>query len=172
MCRRWLVEKDEASVNPDDGIPEEINLSLDVQASQPDFSNPDFSVSTTSPQPGEYLMWRGILPPPHMLAEYNDVVPGGAERLFMLVEREQANRIDNERADRELESAIVMGTENRLNIGQWTASIIAALVVSFSLFLVYDKRYVEAGVVPVGLAVLVKALKQDGRNVNSSSDAD
>lgn len=53
----------------------------------------------TGPDPGPsvggqlaQVSWSGPLPPPRMLDEYEAVLPGTAERLLAMVEREQAFR--------------------------------------------------------------------------------
>ncbi len=41
--------------------------------------------------------WSGPLPPPGALRQFGEIVDGGAERIFALVEKEQAHRIKMER---------------------------------------------------------------------------
>ncbi|UTY58363.1 DUF2335 domain-containing protein [Massilia sp. erpn] len=36
--------------------------------------------------------FEGPLPPPHLLKEYEQIIPGGAERLLMLLEKQAAHR--------------------------------------------------------------------------------
>lgn len=43
--------------------------------------------------------WQGPLPPPAALAQFDQIVPGGAERIFKMVEQEQAHRIDHEKTE-------------------------------------------------------------------------
>jgi len=96
----------------------------DSQTCNTEVVKPESQAGSTG-SPWELVMWEGVLPPPTFLEEYNKLVPGGAERLFKMVEKEQDNGIANERVDRNNISAIVQGTENRLVIGQWTASLIS-----------------------------------------------
>ena len=37
--------------------------------------------------------WSGPLPPPAALAQFNEIIPNGAERIMAMVEQEQAHRI-------------------------------------------------------------------------------
>lgn len=41
--------------------------------------------------------WSGPLPPPGALAQFNAILPNGAERIMQMVEQEQAHRIETER---------------------------------------------------------------------------
>nr|WP_314542479.1 DUF2335 domain-containing protein [uncultured Ottowia sp.] len=36
--------------------------------------------------------WEGPLPPPHTLAQFNEIIPHGAERIMVMAEKEQAHR--------------------------------------------------------------------------------
>lgn len=42
--------------------------------------------------------WAGPLPPPGALAQFDTIIPNGAERIMAMVEREQQHRIDQEAA--------------------------------------------------------------------------
>lgn len=41
--------------------------------------------------------WQGPFPPPEALAHFNEIVDRGAERIFKMVEDEQAHRISYEK---------------------------------------------------------------------------
>jgi uncharacterized membrane protein len=42
--------------------------------------------------------WSGPLPPPAALAQFNEIIPNGAERIMSMVEQEQSHRIAMDRA--------------------------------------------------------------------------
>lgn len=42
--------------------------------------------------------WSGPLPPPAALEHFDRIVPGAAERILAMVEKEQAHRIDHEKS--------------------------------------------------------------------------
>jgi len=42
--------------------------------------------------------WQGPLPPPEALANFDQIIPNGAERIMKMVEDEQAHRISYEQA--------------------------------------------------------------------------
>ncbi|NIC43108.1 DUF2335 domain-containing protein [Aquabacterium sp. A08] len=56
--------------------------------------------TTPKPEATRHLVaanWSGPLPPPDALAQFNDIIPNGAERIMGMVENEQAHRIDMDR---------------------------------------------------------------------------
>ena len=55
--------------------------------------------------------WQGPLPPPDALALYDQIVPGGADRLLTMAEKGHQHRIDQETAQIELEKA-TLGSVN------------------------------------------------------------
>lgn len=42
-------------------------------------------------------MYQGPLPPPEMLAQYNDIIPNGADRIMRIAENQSLHRQDDER---------------------------------------------------------------------------
>ena len=61
-------------------------------------SNPDQLVGIAVQQ----TSFSGPLPPPEILAQYEQILPGAADRLFMMAERQAAHRM-------ELETTVVKG---------------------------------------------------------------
>ena len=55
------------------------------------------TAAPASPQTISMQQWQGPLPPPGALAQFDQIVDGGAERIFSMVEREQAHRIEHEK---------------------------------------------------------------------------
>src|SRR5215813_12924903 len=41
--------------------------------------------------------WKGIVPPPGTLKEYNDAVPDGAERILQIAEKQSEHRLEMEK---------------------------------------------------------------------------
>jgi uncharacterized membrane protein len=60
----------------------------------------------------------GPLPPPSYLAQYNEIIPQGADRLMKQVENQSAHRIA-------IEKGVVEGQGKRESNGQWFGFIIA-----------------------------------------------
>jgi uncharacterized membrane protein len=154
----------------EEAVSQETNSAVGSQDCKTEILEPD-SRDKSRDSPLQLVMWEGILPPPDYLAKYNDFVTDGAERIFKMVEIEQENRIANETADRDNISAMVNGAEKRLVIGQWTASLISVLGIGFFFALLWTERYVESAALAgffSALAVIVKILKQDGKNIDDS----
>jgi len=76
--------------------------------------------------------FRGPIPPPAILREYNEVIPDGANRILTMAETQSAHRIG-------LERRVIVGDDVRAYLGLGTAFIIAM----FGLYLSY--RVIMAG---------------------------
>jgi len=83
----------------------------------------------------------GPLPPPHLLARYNDVIPGGAERMLAMAERQSAHR-------ESMEAQVVKGNLARQREGAYFAFILAFLTICGGIFLLYSGRSI-AGLVAI-----------------------
>ena len=103
--------------------------------------------------------WRGPLPPPDILRQYDAVAPGVGERILAMSENAQQHRINLEReaSDREnkvlgLADKVVSNDASQSRRGQWFAFVIALLgIVIGALLIAID----EAG---FGLAVIFTPL--------------
>jgi uncharacterized membrane protein len=87
--------------------------------------------------------FSGPLPPPDILARYNDAVPDGAERIIALAERQAAHRMA-------LESRVVDADIKRSNLGLG-AGLLVALAGLFASFLMVDRGNAVAGAVVASL---------------------
>lgn len=82
--------------------------------------------------------FRGPLPPPSMLREYEDIVPGAAERIMARSEREQTHR--HGVTDRSIDGAI--GKDKR---GQWMAYSITIFILIIATVFAWKGQTVFAG---------------------------
>lgn len=89
--------------------------------------------------------FAGPLPPPHMLARYNEVIPGGAARILSMAEKQADHRA-------RLEEMVVRGNVARQREGSYFAFIIAMTVIGGGIYLLATGRNIE------GLAAIVAAL--------------
>jgi len=87
--------------------------------------------------------FSGPLPPPDILARYNDAVPDGAERIIALAERQAAHRMA-------LESRVVDADIKRSNLGLG-GGLLVALAGLFASFLMVDRGNAVAGAVVASL---------------------
>jgi uncharacterized membrane protein len=62
-------------------------------------------------------MYSGPIPPPEVLAKYNEIVQGAAERILKMAENQQNHRI-------ELEKHVIKSQQRQSSIGQLFAIII------------------------------------------------
>lgn len=65
----------------------------------PTHTQPNKQIVSTTQQ------WQGPLPPPGALAQFNQIIPNGAERIMAMVEQEQAHRIQHEKMELHAEVA-------------------------------------------------------------------
>lgn len=91
------------------------------------------------------VQFEGPLPPPDMLAHYEDVVPGAAERILSLAERQQRHRMGVDERMLGLAKAALRAE----TIGQYSALIIAvASAVVVIVTAITDPSWI---VVPIGI---------------------
>ena len=75
---------------------------------------------------------RGPLPPPEVLAQYEVALPGAAERIFKMMERQEEHRQALERAESEADRALD-GEELRLTHRREMSGIVAGAAVVFGV---------------------------------------
>ena len=92
------------------------------------------------------------LPPPAMYRGYNEVLPGSAERILSMAEKEQDRRIGRE-------NEVLHRASEQDHLGLWLGYLIAALALVTSGFLAMNGHDLVAGVIGctgiVGAAVAV-----------------
>ena len=77
------------------------------------------SISAVSSQ-----TFKGPLPPPEMLARYNQLCPGFAERILQLAEREAENRHTLEQTQTEIAAKDIPAAREETKRGQWMSFVI------------------------------------------------
>ncbi|MFT6590324.1 MAG: putative membrane protein [Rhodoferax sp.] len=96
--------------------------------------------------------WSGPLPPPGALAQFNDIIPDGAERIMAMVEREQAHRIAHE--TKELDAAT-----RDFSRGHWMGAVIALSCVAAATYTAFIGTHWSVSVALVGLPITALAGK-------------
>lgn len=89
--------------------------------------------------------FSGPVPPPSLLARYNEVVPDGAERILAMAERQSKHR-------EILESQVVTGNLDSQRWGSRYAFILALVAIVGGIFLIYSGKDAS------GLATIITAL--------------
>jgi uncharacterized membrane protein len=112
------------------------------------------------------------LPPPQILAMYEDVLPGSVDRLFKLVEEEAIHRRHGDLHSREMEAIVVRGNNRRAYLGQAAAFAIAIVLTGVGAFLI-DHDHDAAGTTLVTTTVLglVTIFALGRRHTESASGA-
>jgi uncharacterized membrane protein len=93
----------------------------------------------------EFHHFSGPLPPPEALARYNEVIPGGAERILAMAERQSAHR-------EALESKVVNANVSSQKMGSTYAFILSLVAIVGGVWLIHDGKSVT------GLATILADL--------------
>lgn len=81
------------------------------------------------------VQYRGTLPPPEMLKEFDVIIPDGAERIMKMAETEAKERQENNKLLLKYNS-----------LGLWFAFIVAISVFVMAFILALNKNNVGAGI--------------------------
>lgn len=100
--------------------------------------------------------FEGPLPPPSFLKQYEDALPGAADRILVLAESQTSHRIDLEK--RLVEAEIDDGKKNRdeRRLGQWLGfAICLVAIISGATISAMGQPYAGVLIGAVGLTPLV-----------------
>ena len=103
-----------------------------------------------------FQAFEGPVPPPAMLAEYERIFPGCAERLVAMAESQLSHR-------QSLESTVVRGNVAAEKRGQWMAFVLALLVIASGVILVASGKNVEGLIAIIGTLVSLAGVFVYGR---------
>lgn len=91
----------------------------------------------TTTQITQSIEYQGILPPPNILEGFEKVLPGAAERIVQMAEKQIDHRLKSE--DKELES--IIKTRNKIsNYPIYAFIIILVLIISSVILILKDKQ--------------------------------
>ncbi|MBW9248630.1 MAG: DUF2335 domain-containing protein [Acidithiobacillus ferriphilus] len=77
--------------------------------------------SSAGNQPANHIItasWTGPLPPPQALQQFDNIIPGGAERILAMAEQQQSARIA-------YEQTVLNASVKEASRGQWLGSLIS-----------------------------------------------
>ncbi len=77
--------------------------------------------------------YQGPIPNPKLLKEFDNVLPGCAERIVSMAEQQSTHRMF-------LERTVVVSDSRRANQGLWVGGFIALLFLIGSVFLIYNNH--------------------------------
>jgi len=111
----------------------------------------------------------GPLPHPNLLRQFDEIVPGSAERIINMAENQSAHRIF-------LERTVVVGDNKRADKGLWIGASIAAIVLAGSITCIltgHDWAGAALGAIDIGSIVYIfvhtNRTRQDERVQKSKS---
>lgn len=136
----------EESIKADNSevIPQEIQEFMDELEALPKEAKAKAILSITQ------RSYRGPIPPPELLAGYESILPGSADRIIAMTERQQKHRID-------LESTVVSSNAKDAHLGVIFAFILGVLVIGGGIAIILLDKGVALGSTFsfVGLATLL-----------------
>ncbi len=91
----------------------------------------------------ESISWSGPIPPPSALQGYENIIPGSANRILEMAEKQTEHRI-------ELEKIVIQGDTTRSYVGLIAGFILSAMVIVGGIYLI-STGHDWAGGVLVGL---------------------
>lgn len=91
--------------------------------------------------------WAGPLPPPAALAQFNDIIPNGAERIMAMVEQEQIHRASHEMT---ILNATVVDTRR----GHWLGAAISLASIAGAVFTAHIGAPAAVSIALVGLPLV------------------
>lgn len=100
--------------------------------------------------------FEGPFPHPQILEQYNKVLPGAAERVFTLTEKEQSHRHD-------IQKTAITGAISRDRRGQWMGYTITILVLLIAVYFAYRGNTAFAGTLITVDLVALAAIFVSGR---------
>ncbi len=107
--------------------------------------------------------FAGPLPAPEILAAYDEVLPGLAERIVRLTEREQQHRHELEKGELAFLQQRAHAEATRLSVGQWAGLGLACVLVMAGILFGYLGNHVA-----MGLVLLPALFEAIGRLVRAS----
>ena len=85
----------------------------------------------------EASAWAGPLPEPDTLREYDQVLPGAAERILKMAEDQQKHHHDQDRRQLEMYSTALQADSRRSNLGLVAGLSVTLLGLGGGIYLVY-----------------------------------
>ena len=71
--------------------------------------------------------WRGPLPPPGIIRQYEEITPGAGDRILSLAERQMEHSHRMESTAIGIQQTVVIGDSRRSSVGLWLGFVIAVM---------------------------------------------
>lgn len=133
-------------------------VNASIAQNEPQQARPASSQSGQLVTKSQYLVesYSGPLPPPEILARYEAITPGAADRIIAMAERQSAHR-------QELESSVIHGNLTAQRVGQRYGLIIGVLGISAAVILGVIGKELASSALGGGTVVSLVALFITGR---------
>ena len=133
-----------------------------VAENQPDERRADSALENSQSVEIISAYWEGPLPPPTALGQYDDILPGSAERIMRMAEAQASHRIEQERQIIQIENVrvqtektSVIGDSRRAYIGLFFAFILSLLIISLAYYaVVWGNPWVGVAAIGINIAGL------------------
>lgn len=99
----------------------------------------------------------GPLPPPEILAEYDRIVPGTADRIIKMAEAEQVHRHSRLQRQIDINTCEYQEHAKAIRRGQWFGFTSVALVIAFGFYCVFSGGDVSGLTAVIGALVFLAA---------------
>lgn len=83
------------------------------------------------------MMFSGPLPPPDVLERYDDIVPGGADRLLSMVEKEQSHRLEMKGKLVDCQVTDIAGARKQTSRGQAFGLVLGLSIIFAGILMTY-----------------------------------
>lgn len=121
-------------------------------------------------------MHQGPLPPAQAMADYDSVLPGAAERILLMAEREQSQRHETQKEQLNQNKQMLASYMRQDTLGKWMGFIIAISVLLLACLMAVLGHEVLAGILAgldlVGLAAVFVVGRVLSRNEQQNIDGD
>lgn len=100
--------------------------------------------------------YSGPIPPPEILSHLNDIIPGGAERVLAMAERQSAHRI-------EIEKSHLKEQQRQSNRGQFFAFFVTLVLIASGTYLAALGHEVVSGMIFGGTMISIAGVFLHGK---------
>ncbi|MCP4115428.1 MAG: DUF2335 domain-containing protein [Desulfobacteraceae bacterium] len=115
--------------------------------------------------------FQGPIPPPELLAGYDDVVPGAADRIIALAEKETAHRHEMEKKVLDAEVKVISNEAREIFLGQIFAFLIGTTTVLAGVYAAVHGAQITGSLIGTsGVVGLVSVFILGRKNSDSSID--
>src|SRR6218665_122766 len=101
----------------------------------------------------------GPLPDPETLAQYDQIIPNGGERIMRMAEKQLDHRMESEKKKTEREKSLNNSEILQSKRGQWMAFVLVTSALIFSGFLIFRGELLAGGISFVALGFLMGIAK-------------